>query len=86
MIFQALYVALVNNVDYSLEFGCQEELKIFHDFIKSKGGILNKSVTINRKSIKTSWIPVQFFEPEFRKKLIKMVIIFAVTYGSFGAT
>ena len=70
---QALYLALVNNVDYQTEFGCKDELKVFHEFMKNNGGLMNRAVTINKKSIKTSWMPLSYFEPELRKKLIKLV-------------
>ena len=36
----------------------------FSELIKTNGGTLNKSVTINRKSLKTSMIPLQYFEPD----------------------
>jgi hypothetical protein len=73
VLLQALYLAFVNNVDYETEFDCHDELKTFLDFMKSEGGQLNRSVTISKKSIKTSWMPLNFFEPKLRKKLIKLV-------------
>ena len=72
-LLKALYIAFLNTVDYNQEFGCQDDLKVFLEFIKSKEGLMNKTVTINRKSLKASWIPLLYFEPIIRKKLIKLV-------------
>ena len=79
IIFQALYLALGNTVDFIQEFKCQDELKSFYELIKSNGGTINKSVTINRKSLKTSMIPLQYFEPDLRKKMIKLVRLLRVS-------
>lgn len=69
---QAIYLALLNNVDYETEFNCQDDLATFTEFIKSIG-LVNKTVTINKKSIKSAWVPVSYFKPEIRKKFIKLV-------------
>ena len=63
----------MNSIDFTQEFNCQDELKTFSELIKANGGTINKSVTINRKSLKTSMIPLQYFEPDLRKKMIKLV-------------
>ena len=71
--FQALYLALVNSVDFVNEFNCMDELKTFYELIKANGGLLNRSVTINKKSMKTTWIALQYFQSDTRKKIIKLV-------------
>ena len=63
----------MNSIDFTQEFNCQDELKTFSELIKAIGGTINQTVTINRKSLKTSMIPLQYFEPDLRKKMIKLV-------------
>ena len=50
-----------------------DDVKAFYEFIKSNGGHLNRSVTINKKSMKTSWIPLHHFQSELKRKIIKLV-------------
>ena len=73
----------MNTVDYETEFGCQDELKTFADFLRSEGAILNKTVTISKKSMKSSWIPLTFFDSGERKKIIKLVRIILSIINSF---
>ena len=74
--FQELYLAFVNNVEYRQEFNTDEELDVFKEFIRSKDGILNKSITVNKKSLKSSWIPLNYFLLDIRKKIMKLVRTF----------
>ena len=74
--WQDLYLCLMNSVSYTEEFSTDQELKEFKEFIKKKKGSTKYRLYSEfggKTTHPASSISLQFFEPEFCKRLTKTV-------------
>ena len=84
LILQDLLLAFVRSIDYKEQFGTEDDLSMFTQFIKEHGGLLDHRVNTDYNGKKTHYasaIPLMYFELELRKRLIKWVGVVSCIYN-----